>query len=292
MFLSLLHVNVGDDPERDQPGRRWLRDIYRVHQRLWMAFPDAKRRAEDEFFLGAWGGPEIPEPKPKRGEAGFLFRIEHDGKPRILIQSARKPEWNYAFQNAPFLLTKEPDVREFDPAPRCDHAYSFRLLANVVRRKSVIRSDGKTRITRSGLTLARKRRTEILVHPDPIPALLPHDPMERQRLLRARWDPWRKWLESVGNRHGFRVLDEKSATLLMQAECVILRNPGSGRGGSNQEKPTEKRYNGGLFNGVLVCKDAEKLRAALIEGIGPAKAFGFGLLSVRAGPVNDPRCLP
>src|SRR5438046_1882322 len=74
MFLSLLHVNVGDDPDRPQPGRLWLRDVYRVHQRLWMAFPDAERRAEDPFFLGTWDGPGIASPKPKRREAGFRFR--------------------------------------------------------------------------------------------------------------------------------------------------------------------------------------------------------------------------
>src|SRR5438876_483640 len=121
MFLSLLHVNVGNDP--DYPGRRWLRDVYRVHQRLWMAFPDAARRDEDPFFLGTWDGPSIASPKPKRREAGFLFRIERDGSARILVQSVQRPSWEYAFQNAPYLLQSDPQMREFDPTPRRDQAY-------------------------------------------------------------------------------------------------------------------------------------------------------------------------
>lgn len=284
MFLSLLHVNVGDDPDRPQPGRLWLRDIYRVHQRLWMAFPDAERRAEDPFFLGAWDGPAIPEPKPNRREAGFLFRIERNVIPRILVQSVQRPDWDYAFQNAPYLLASDPDrrpkVREFDPAPRRDQAYRFRLLANVVRSKSVVHPSGKTRTTRAGLTIPRRRCTEILVHPKPIPDPLPVDPIERKRLLLARWDPWRKWLDHMGAARGFRIVDEPAPPLLMEAVHVSVRNPGKSRGGSNQDKPTDKRYNAGLFNGVLVCTDPDPLRDAVATGVGSGKAFGFGLLSL------------
>lgn len=284
MFLSLLHVNVGDDPDRPQPGRLWLRDVYRVHQRLWMAFPDAERRAEDPFFLGAWDGPNIATPKPKRREAGFLFRIERDGVPRILVQSVERPDWDYAFQNAPYLLAGAPDrrakVREFDPAPRRDQAYRFRFLANVVRRKSVEHPNGKMRTNGKGVSIPRRRRTEILVRPDPIPDPLPVDLTERRRLLLARWDPWRTWLTDLGAGRGLRVIDEPASPLLMEAVHVSVRNPGKGRGGSGQDKPTDKRHNAGLFNGMLVCTDTDRLRDAIISGLGSAKAFGFGLLSV------------
>jgi CRISPR system Cascade subunit CasE len=275
MFLSLLHVNVGDDPDHPRQGRQWLGDIYRVHQRLWMAFPDAQRRAEDPFFLGAWDGPALAEPKPKRREAGFLFRIERDGSPRILVQSAQRPDWEYAFQNAPHLLASEPRVRGLDPAPRRDQAYRFRLLANVVRRKSVVHPSGEMRRTRA---IPRKQRTVIIVRPKPIPDPLPPDPVERNRALLTRWDPWREWLSDMGSARGFRI-DER-VPLLMEAVHTAVRHPGKSRGGSNQAKPTVRYYNAGLFDGVLVCTDQDRLRHAVIDGIGPAKAFGFGLLSV------------
>lgn len=273
MFLSLLPVNV-----RGEPGRRWLNDIYRVHQRLWMGFPDDVRLADDPFFLGPWDGPGIPEPKPKRREAGFLFRIERDGSPRILVQSVERPNWKYAFQNAPYLLSGESQVRQFDPAPRRDQHYRFRLLANVVTSKSVVHPDGKTRTTRAGLTISRRRRTEVAVRPQPVPDPLPVDPIERERVLLARWEPWRSWLHHAGQERGFCL--EESSSLLMGAIHTSVCNPNKDPDPSSQEKPTEKRYNAGLFDGVLVCTDADRLRDAIVDGIGHAKAFGFGLLSL------------
>ena len=280
MFLSLLHVNMGKDPDHPGPGRKWLGDVYRVHQRLWMAFADDKRCDEDPFFLGVWSGPSLPERKPKRHEAGFLFRIERDGCPRILVQSVEEPKWDYAFQNAPYLLVRKPDVREYDPALLRDQSYRFRLLANVVNPKSVVHPDGKMRTTRSGLTIHCRKRTEIPIFPGPVPDPLPVDPIERQSVLRARWDPWRKWLERMGVERGFRVVDEQASPLLMEAVHSIVRNPGKDRGGSNQDNPNQKRYNAGLFEGVLVCTDPDQLRDAVINGVGHAKAFGFGLLSI------------
>jgi len=283
MFLSLLHVNVGGDPDHPAPARKWLGDIYRVHQRLWMGFCEAKRKTEDEFFLAAWAIPEVPDPKPKRQEAGFLFRIERDGVPRILIQSVERPDWEYAFQNAPYLLNsdkdRQPKVREFDPTPCRDCMYRFRLLANVVTRRSDIHPSGRMRKERPDLHC--KRRREIPVHPDPMPDPLPSDAIERERLLIARWNPWRTWLEDIGSKHGFRIIEERTSPLLIESVYAVVRSPGISRGGSNQEKSTDKRFNAGLFEGVLTCEDPERLRDAIINGIGSAKAFGFGLMSLR-----------
>lgn len=278
MYLSLLRVNVDN-----RRGKQWLGSTYRVHQRLWMAFPDKKRRKDDPFFLGPWDGPPLAEPKPERCDAGFLYRIERDGHPRILAQSVQKPDWEYAFQNARHLLADEPRMREFDPTPRHDETYRFRLLANVVNPRSVPHPDGRMRTTRSGLTIRRRKRTEIPVFPGPIPDPLPTVPTERRQVLLARWDPWREWLKRMANDRGFRVIDtssERESSLLMEAVHVVVRNPGRGRGGSNQDKPTRKRYNAGLFEGRLVCTDPQLLRSAIINGIGHAKAFGFGLLSI------------
>jgi hypothetical protein len=241
-----------------------------------MAFPDRRRLQQDQFFLGAWSGPPLTDPKPKRREAGFLFRIERDGDPRILVQSVECPDWRYAFQNAPHLLTDDPQMREFDPTPQRDEWYRFRLLANVVKSKSAPHPAGKMRTTRSGLTIPCRKRTEVLVHPNPVPDSLPKDAIERDRVLRQRWDPWRKWLDQLGAKHGFRVVDRQESPLLMQTVHTAVRN----RKGANPKKQIDWRYNAGLFEGVLICIDPDQLRDAITNGIGPAKAFGFGLLSV------------
>lgn len=280
MFLSLLYVNAGGDPERPSPGAAWLRDVYRVHQRLWMAFPGDEKRNCDPFFVGSWSVPEEIEPKPRRERAGFLFRIEADGPPRILVQSAQRPDWEYAFQNAPYLLRPKREerwrVREFEPAVVAGERLRFRLLANVARSRTVPDPTGRTRQTASGLTIARRRRVEMPVALGRLPDKMPTDPQERQRIIAARWDPWREWLQAVGERRGFIV--ERPEALRMEAVHVSIRRPNADEEAGAAQRG--RRVNAGLFEGVLRCTDADRLRDALIGGIGHAKAFGFGLLSV------------
>ncbi|HUT30846.1 MAG TPA: type I-E CRISPR-associated protein Cas6/Cse3/CasE [Sedimentisphaerales bacterium] len=276
MFRLLLYVDV-----KNEPGRRWLRDIYRVHQRLWMMFPDDEQVKKDEFFLGAWKGPALEEPNPNRRKAGFLFRIEQDGKPRILVQSVERPNWQYAFQNAPYLLAKEPKYEEFEYSAHCDKTCRFRLLANVVRSKSVVDPNGRVRTThKGGHTIPIRRRTEVVIRPNPVSEVLPCEPVEREKIISGRWDPWREWLKKMGRQHGFEVLDNKDSPLLMEGVHVSVRKPSKNGAESAKDKAIDKHYNGGLFNGKLVCSDPEKLRNALINGVGHGKAFGFGLLSV------------
>jgi len=79
----------------------------------------------------------------------------------------------------------------------------------------------------------------------------------------------------VGGDRGFRVLEEPATPLTMQTVYALVRKPAAG-----QSARAEHRFNSGLFEGVLLCTDPDKLRQAIINGIGPAKAFGFGLLSI------------
>lgn len=275
MYLSLLHVNADN-----RPARQWLGNLYRVHQRLWMAFPENGRREQDPFFLGQWSGSPHADPKPKRSQTGFLFRLERDGPPRILVQSADPPDWNYAFQNAPYLLhcNRMAETVEFDPRPVDQQVYRFRLLANVVDRRSL--PDPKQRKRRTRSELVRKRRTEVLVHPHELPHELPTDPDERNRILSARWDPWRDWISKVGTKGGFQVLNETSTPLSLERVSAHVRNARAKAKVPTHQSPIDWRFNGGLFEGALMCTDSVRLRETIISGIGPAKAFGFGLLSV------------
>lgn len=286
MFLSQINVDLGNNPDQETPGRRWFSDIYRVHQRLWMAFPSKERKEKDPFFLDPWSVPdEENSSKPKRHEAGFLFRIERDGAPRILVQSFQRPDWEYAFQNAPYLLaggsSERIKVIEFEPLPKINDLYRFRLFANVVRRKSEPYSDERMRNkkTRGGFLLPKKRRTEICIFPDPLPEVLPDDPVEKEKILSERWNPWREWLRDIGTNNGF-IVDETKQPLFMQSIKSTIRKSVRENQEKDNNKVTSKCYNGGLFEGILICIDESRFRKALICGIGNAKAFGFGLLSV------------
>jgi CRISPR system Cascade subunit CasE len=81
----------------------------------------------------------------------------------------------------------------------------------------------------------------------------------------------RTWLEGKGRAAGFR----PDGFLTINEGQIAGRKP-DGRALTFQSV---------RFEGVLTVTDPERFAAALTSGIGSAKAFGFGLLSVaRAGP--------
>lgn len=75
------------------------------------------------------------------------------------------------------------------------------------------------------------------------------------------------WMERQGIRYGFAL--ERVA---MQAVEPPSRERAHGKGAT--------AHQGVLFEGRLSVVDAEAFGGALRSGIGPAKAFGFGLLSI------------
>lgn len=240
MFLSQLLVNTGDDPDKPRPGLAWVRQTYRVHQRIWMAFPDDQRRDADPFFLGTWS--IAGAPKPKREQNGFLFRVEPDRPTRILVQSVHRPDWAYAFQNARYLLQESPAVREFHPEYGAGQQFRFRLVMLMVRRRSKKRRQDDPKAA-----LEAPIRCHVDGRPDP------------------EFTAWRERLKAVAAVHGCEVTD------------VQVRPH---RGLRMKDRPVS--FNAALFDGVLTCLDPERLRNAVVNGVGRGKAFGMGLLSLAA----------
>jgi CRISPR system Cascade subunit CasE len=76
------------------------------------------------------------------------------------------------------------------------------------------------------------------------------------------------WLERRAAKAGFAVADLRMSEV-------------SQRGARGVSRLT---LAGALFEGVLVVRDADLFRKALESGIGPAKAYGFGLLSIARAP--------
>lgn len=89
---------------------------------------------------------------------------------------------------------------------------------------------------------------------------------KRHGLFREE-DQW-EWLQRKGEAAGFTVDDH---SLLV----VPLGTARSGR-----DRDSARRWFGVRYEGGLRVKEPSRFAAALAEGIGPAKAFGFGLLSV------------
>jgi CRISPR system Cascade subunit CasE len=74
------------------------------------------------------------------------------------------------------------------------------------------------------------------------------------------------WLARKAQEHGFELLQ---ATVAASGSAELVQSHGTGR-----------TFQGVLFEGSLAVRDPERFQLALAMGIGPGKAFGFGLLSV------------
>jgi CRISPR system Cascade subunit CasE len=275
MYLSCLLIDVGDNPDRPRPGRLWLRNLYHVHQRLCMAFPSAVLRSETQkdpryqHFLQPYRPEHFPEQRhladkkktevepevlkqvhsPRDTDAGFLFRIDPQpgGRVMILVQSAVKPDWDYAFHNAGYLLAAPPQVKPFEPSFKGGQHLRFRLAANPTKKIDTMKKAERESHTHEELLKKRGRYGKRV-------------PVRADQLL--------DWLVGRAESAGF-ALDKDSTTV--QAGYIYM-NKERDDGGN--------RLRSVLYEGVLRVTDAEKFRAALHHGLGPGKAFGFGLLSV------------
>lgn len=262
MFLSQLLVNPGSHPDKPRPGLDWIKQTYRVHQRIWMAFPNTHQIKEDPFFLGTWSADSLA--KPRRQDGGFLFRIEPEHPLRILVQSLEKPNWEYAFQNAPHLLAGTPQVREYEPSLHAGDTFRFRLVMLMVKRRTV---------PTGSLTERTKVRSE-----HPIRCLLPADQPGAKPRLDPDFTAWRERLDAVATQHGFNLGAYLKQLKVQPVTNLYMKSEGNKQG---------KRFNAAMFEGLLTCTDPTLLREAVMNGIGRGKAFGMGLLSLAVIRASD-----
>jgi CRISPR system Cascade subunit CasE len=245
MIISSLLIDVGDNPDRPRPGRKWLRNLYHVHQRLCMAFPSDGRKLCDPAFLKPFNPDDFGKGQihvKRSGDSGFLFRIDPQppGRAVILVQSAVKPDWDYGFHNAGYLLAAPPQVKPFDPSFTFGQQLRFRLVANPTRRLS------KHSLGADGRPIEKGIGKRV-----PVPA---------DRLM--------DWLARRAEGAGFS-LEEDSA--VVTPGYLYLKK-------SRDEKGV--RLRSVRYDGTLSVTDPARFRETLVRGIGSGRAFGFGLLSV------------
>lgn len=85
-----------------------------------------------------------------------------------------------------------------------------------------------------------------------------------------RYEQQCRWLVGKGERHGFRPTD-----FLAKRQTQMVTHKTSGQG-----KRTRQAHLIVDFEGVLKVEDPDRFVAAIRSGIGPAKAYGCGLMSV------------
>jgi CRISPR system Cascade subunit CasE len=261
MFLSYLLVDTAADPSRPRPVRSWIGRPYRVHQRLWMAFPSNRRRAEDTHFLAPFNPSEFAQHAhtPRNADAIFLFRVDPmpgvvPSRHGIVVQSAIKPDWDYAFHNAPEFLAAPPIVNSYRPSFALGQRLHFRLRANPTKRVA-------EKNERLGSVMAGKRVGLT---------------SEAEQV---------RWLLRKGDVGGFRVpgswVDANNPDTSEPVQLPNFRVNVIAEGRDRNGKPgCAGEFLAVRFEGLLEVTDPERFLQTVRDGLGSAKGFGFGLLSL------------
>lgn len=196
------------------------------------------------------------DPDTHRARHGVLFRIEDAGSNGVpvLVQSTTAPDWSRLL---PGYALRIDGPKTVDLSFGEGQLFRFRLTANPVRRTRVARDGMLDRVHR--LPLVHSRPT------DNVP------------------DGYLDWLLRQADQHGFALsTTETPAGHEPLVEHVPFRTAHR-RSNSEPIPKSEVAHFGVRFDGRLTVTDADALTAAVRDGIGAAKAFGFGLLSLAPG---------
>lgn len=214
---------------------------YEMHRTLCHAFPDL---SDDEWKA-----------------ARVLFRADDDGgRLSLLVQSQTAPDWDAFVEplNGRYLLG-EPAVKSWKPHFEEGQSLRFRLQANPVYAP---KASGAKNGTRRGLY------------------------REAERL---------DWLRRQGQQHGFALPLVETTLKRTDDKPVVFRGRESDEftldlplceivdlnDGRRFALPTQNnQFSAALFDGELTVTNAADFAKAVENGIGKAKGFGFGLLSV------------
>ncbi|WP_433933235.1 type I-E CRISPR-associated protein Cas6/Cse3/CasE [Sorangium cellulosum] len=223
-----------------------LADVEGLHRTLMRAFPDDAG------------------PHPREAH-GVLFRVDEDarrGRFVLLVQSAACPDFT-RLPDGYFLDLRDdlgfaesggpenPATREVGSERArigAGDSFLFRLRANPTRRVD----------TKSGPDGKRRNGRRVELRDDA-----------------SRLD----WLRRKASASGFELHGPEDGTGA-SGTCVREERKLLGRRPDASGAPRVLTLAPVLFEGRLRVTDADRFRAALAAGIGPAKAYGFGLLSI------------
>ncbi|UCN14952.1 type I-E CRISPR-associated protein Cas6/Cse3/CasE [Cellulomonas iranensis] len=213
---------------------------------------DARRLLSSPQRLHAAVLAAFPEPPTgdRAGEARVLWRLdtETDGRVLLYVVSPDQPDLTHVAEQAGWPSTERGTSKEYGPfldKLTEGQRWAFRLTANPTR--YVQPEDGG--------------RAKRVAH-----VSVPHqEDWLRHRAAAAGFTVWEAPLDGLGG----------------HADAPVLRVT---RRGTEQfaRRGTEGAVTLAVaqFDGVLEVTDADALRRALVAGIGPAKAYGCGLLTL------------
>ncbi|MCX6022799.1 MAG: type I-E CRISPR-associated protein Cas6/Cse3/CasE [Chloroflexi bacterium] len=226
---------------RSRQAQHDLADCQRMHRTLMACFPS-----------------EVPG--DPRAALGLLYRVEtapRTGEVTLLVQSAAPPDWS---RLAPGYLKDVPGSLP-NPDTKAVGVLYDRLTAGAVLRFRIAANPSKKVMTKSDADGRRRngKRADLRDEADQL-----------------------VWLDRKAEQHGFRILSVRSNAEVRNVDAAPQSRVTGWRGGGPDGEEPQRRLTLARvqFDGLLRVTDALLFRSALEGGIGPGKAYGFGLLSV------------
>jgi CRISPR system Cascade subunit CasE len=200
----------------------------------------------------------FPEPDPGR----VLFRVEAvppGCPPIVLVQSDLRPRWERLSEVGPHYLLAPPEFKEFAPSFARGQLLRFRLRANPTKKVASL-----SRAERLAGVRVRDENSK-----------------NGRRLALLREEEQVAWLLHKGEQGGFRIPGEWTADTggRRVANFRVEVTP-EGWVRCGKDGHSGGRFYAVRFEGLLEVTDPEKLTGTVADGIGSAKGFGFGLLSL------------
>lgn len=224
--------------------RIWLNPLRAGGQRL-LANPQRLHAA----VLGGF-----PSPDP---ESRVLWRLDRDDphRPALLVLGDGMPDWSHVVEQAGWPASDAPQVRTADYASvlervRLGRDFRFRVRVNPVQNVPNISSDGA--LLRRGTRVGHRT----LAH--------------QLEWFRSRVLNWGFDLALDSDDDGESEGAEPLLTVTDRQRLSFIK-------GSPKHRVVIQTA---TFEGVLKVVDAELLRRALRNGLGPGKAYGCGLLTL------------
>jgi CRISPR system Cascade subunit CasE len=230
--------------------RSELAEPYEMHRTLMRAFPQVQNESE----MNA------------REMFAVLFRVDWENQTNralVFVQSAVEPDWSFLAARREYLLSEiqEPnpafkDVSVFYQSLHDGQVLYFRLRANPTKRIQKAKvGDVELEGKRVGL-LREEEQVDWLMRKG----------REREK----------------GTPGGFELLvhqveGESGEVSVVPRVSITREGKISARRKDGVQKTTHLAVR---FDGLLRIIDADVFRETLARGIGPGKAFGFGLLSI------------
>jgi len=186
------------------------------------------------------------DPKAQRD---FLYRRDERQRYRCYyVVSHRQPQDNTGLWRI--------ETKPYTPRLKAGGRLAFSLRANPV----------VTRVDEDG----KRRRHDVVMDAKSRMAYKDLPPTERPVLASLVEEVGRDWLLARAPKHGFEV-----SPGAVRVDGYRPQESGSRKRGQNI------RFSTVDFEGVLTVTDADRFVDVLLHGLGPAKAFGCGLLLVR-----------